>query len=61
MSKVDIQTLRTASGDELVVLSRRDYEDLVALAEQATEDAEGVAIYDARRSPRPARWLCRRR
>jgi transcriptional regulator with XRE-family HTH domain len=50
MSKVDIQTLRTASGDELVVLSRRDYEDLVALAEQATEDAEDVAIYDARKA-----------
>ncbi len=47
---VDIQILRTASGDELVVLSRRDYEALIAQVEQAAEDADDVAIYDARKA-----------
>lgn len=42
-----IQTITTPSGDELVVLSRADYDALVASAE-TEEDAELVAIADAR-------------
>jgi hypothetical protein len=46
----DVQTLRTASGEELVVLSREDYEALVALASEAAEDEDDVAMYDARKA-----------
>ena len=42
-----IQTIRTPAGEELVVLSRADYDALVALAED-DEDAELIAIADAR-------------
>lgn len=44
------QTIVTPSGDELVVLSRADYDNLVRLAAEAEEDAADVAIYDARRA-----------
>jgi ribosome-binding protein aMBF1 (putative translation factor) len=45
-----IQTFTTPSGDELVVLTKADYELLVELAGQGEEDedAELVAIADAR-------------
>ena len=42
-----IQTIRTPGGEELVVLARADYEELLALAE-ADEDVELIAIADAR-------------
>ena len=41
------QTILTAKGEELVVLSRAEYERLSALAALAEEDAEDVAGYDA--------------
>lgn len=44
----DLQIIRTPNGEELVVLSRADYEALRALADDAAEDADDVAIYDAR-------------
>ena len=44
------QIIRTASGEELVVLPRADYEALLGRADQETEDAEDVAIYDARKA-----------
>jgi hypothetical protein len=46
-----IQTITTASGDELVVLTRADYDELVALAE-ADEDGELVAIAAERMADR---------
>jgi len=42
-----IQTITTSSGDELVVLDRADYEDLVARAE-VEDDSDIIAIADAR-------------
>ncbi len=45
-----VQTLRTPGGEELVVLSRQDYDALVALAADAEEDDDDVAIYDARKT-----------
>jgi len=44
------QFIRTPGGEELVVLSRADYEALVTRAEEAAEDADDVAIYDARKA-----------
>jgi len=46
----DPQIIRSASGEELVVLTRDDYEALIAAATLADEDAEDVAVYDARRA-----------
>lgn len=43
------QTITTPGGDELVVLPRADYEALVAAAAGREEDADDVAIYDARK------------
>ena len=44
------QIIRTASGEELVVLPRAEYEALLGGANQDSEDAEDVAIYDARKA-----------
>jgi len=45
-----LQSFTTPSGDELVVLTRADYEELVELAGQCedAEDAELIAIANAR-------------
>lgn len=45
-----IQIIRTPSGEEMVVLPRTEYDALVAAAEAADEDADDVAIYDARKA-----------
>lgn len=45
-----LQTIKTPSGEELVVLSRADYEALINIADSVNEDAEDVAIYDARKA-----------
>lgn len=37
-------------GAELVVLTRAEYDKLIALAEEAEENAADVAIYDARKA-----------
>ena len=37
------------SREELVMLTRHDYDALVALADQAAEDADDVAVYEARK------------
>jgi DNA-binding XRE family transcriptional regulator len=45
------QTIRSPSGDELVVLTRAEYEALSSAAAEAVEDAEeveDVAAFDAR-------------
>lgn len=44
------QIITTPNGDELVVLSRADYEALLQSADAADEDADDVAIYDARKA-----------
>ena len=44
------QIIRTPDGEELVVLPRADYEALVERADNEAEDAEDVAIYDARKA-----------
>jgi hypothetical protein len=44
------QIIRTPSGDELVVLPRAEYEALLARADPDAEDADDVAIYDARKA-----------
>ena len=44
------QIIRTPGGEELVVLPRADYEALVERADHEAEDAEDVAIYDARKA-----------
>jgi len=42
------QIIRTASGEELVVLSKAEYDALIARAAGDDEDEADVAIYDAR-------------
>ena len=44
------QNIRTPGGEELVVLPRADYEALLERADHEAEDAEDVAIYDARKA-----------
>jgi Helix-turn-helix len=44
------QIIRTPSGEELVVLPRADYEALLDRADCEAEDADDVAIYDARKA-----------
>jgi hypothetical protein len=44
------QIIRTPGGEELVVLPRAEYEALVARADHEAEDADDVAIYDARKA-----------
>ncbi len=41
------QTITTSAGEELVLLSRAEYDRLTALAAEAEEDAADVAAYDA--------------
>jgi hypothetical protein len=42
-----IQTIKTPGGEELVVLTRAEYESLVRAAEEAEEEAADIAAYDA--------------
>lgn len=44
------QIIKTPGGEELVVLSRADYEALLQATREAAEDAADVAIYDARKA-----------
>jgi hypothetical protein len=44
------QIIRTPNGEELVVLPRAEYEALLERAEQVAEDADDLAIYDARKA-----------
>lgn len=44
------QIIRTAGGEELVVLPRADYEALLERADDEAEDAADLAIYDARKA-----------
>jgi len=44
------QIIRTPGGEELVVLTRADYEALLERADYEAEDDDDVAIYDARKA-----------
>ena len=44
---IPFQTLKTSSGEELVVISRLEFDRLCALAAEAEEDAADIAAYDA--------------
>ena len=44
------QIIRAPSGEELVVLPRAEYDALVERADHGAEDADDVAIYDARKA-----------
>lgn len=44
---IPFQTLKTSSGEELVVISRAEFDRLCALAAEAEEDAADIAAYDA--------------
>lgn len=44
------QIIRTPSGEELVVLARAEYEALLDRADHEAEDADDIAIYDARKA-----------
>jgi len=44
------QIIRTPSGEELVVLPRAEYEALLKRADDEAEEADDVAIYDARKA-----------
>ncbi len=44
------QIIRTPGGEELVVLPRAEYEALLERADHGAEDADDVAIYDARKA-----------
>lgn len=44
------QIIRTPGGEELVVLPRVQYEALIERADHAAEDADDIAIYDARKA-----------
>ena len=44
------QIIRTPGGEELVVLPRTEYEALLERAAHDAEDADDVAIYDARKA-----------
>lgn len=46
--KLSLQSIRTPSGEELVVLPRADFDALLAFARDAEEDADDVAIFDDR-------------
>lgn len=44
------QIIRTPNGEELVVLPRAEYEALLERADRDAEDADDIAIYDARKA-----------
>lgn len=46
--KLSHQSIRAPSGEELVVLSRSDFDALLAIARDAEEDVDDVAIFDER-------------
>lgn len=46
--KLSLQSIRTPSGEEMVVLARKDFDALLAAAREADEDADDVTIFDER-------------
>src|SRR4051812_31697210 len=48
MIEIKPQTIRSPSGEELVVLSRAEFDALASAAAGALEEAEDIAIFDDR-------------
>ena len=48
MRKIKPKFIDTGAGGQIVILTRAEYDELVARAEEVEEDAELGAIYDAR-------------
>ena len=48
MGKIKPKFIDTGAGGQIVILTRAEYDELVARAEDAEEEAELSAIYDAR-------------
>jgi hypothetical protein len=48
MIAIKPQTIRSPSGEELVVLSRAEFDALTSAAAEALEDADDVAVFDER-------------
>jgi len=44
------QFIKAPNGDEMVLLSRDDYEALILAADPALEDDDDLALYDARKA-----------
>jgi antitoxin component HigA of HigAB toxin-antitoxin module len=42
-----VQFIKAPNGEDMVLLSRADYDELIRIAEEAVEDAADVAAYDA--------------
>lgn len=56
MIEVHPQMIRSPSGDELVVLTRAEFNALSRAAAEAMEEADDIAVFDARTAePRAAR------
>ena len=49
LAEVAPQTIKTPSGDELVVLPRKDYDVLVEALAEAQEELSDIAVLDQRR------------
>jgi antitoxin component HigA of HigAB toxin-antitoxin module len=45
-----LQIITSPSGEEMVVLSKKEFDALAALVDEYDEDADDVAIYDARKA-----------
>ncbi|MGB3390882.1 MAG: helix-turn-helix transcriptional regulator [Pseudaminobacter sp.] len=45
-----VQIIKTPGGEEMVVIPKADYDELLRLAEEAAENAADAAIYDARKA-----------
>ena len=42
-----VQFIKSPHGEDMVLLSRADYDELIRVAEEAAEDAADIAAYDA--------------
>ena len=50
MTEIKPKFIDTGTGAELVLLTRAEFDELMALASEAEEEAADVAIYDARKA-----------
>lgn len=45
-----VQIIKTPGGEEMVVIPKADYDELLRRADEAAEDTADAAIYDARKA-----------
>lgn len=50
MLKMNFQVITSPAGEEMVVISKKEFDDAMARIEEALEDADDEAIYDARKA-----------